>query len=142
MTPLMYADDLALVAGSIGEVREAIALIRKWSNESNMLLNEQKSAVMRFGRRTTRPPTEDVDGIPFRTSYVYLGGAIQSNQKLRAHMLKIGSKIGWVTARLTPFRCLGDLRLSINLFKLFLAPLLYQAAGAFLRADPVAREAY
>ena len=54
----------------------------------------------------------------------------------------MSSKIGWITARLTPLRRLGDIRLTVNLFKLFLAPLLYQVAGIYLRADPVAREAY
>ena len=41
-----------------------------------------------------------------------------------------------------PFRKLGDIRLNINLFRIFLAPLLHQAAGSFLQSDAAAKNRY
>ena len=107
-----------------------------------MLLNERKSGIVQFGLRTRKPKTNSISGIPWLTEYTYLGGVMQSNQKLDHHSIKINPKIGWITSRLTPFRMLGNLRLNINLFKLFLAPLLYQCAESFLRTDKIARKKY
>ena len=97
-----------------------------------MIINSKKSAIVQFGLNTRKPKQDEVEGIPWLTKYTYLGGVIQSNTRTDEHSKRINSKIGWITARLTPFRILNDIRLSANLFKIFLTPLFHQAAANLL----------
>ena len=135
LMPLMYADDLAVVCSSVEEVRTAIRAVNQWAAVNNMLVNPSKSAVVQFGLNTRKPKEDTVDGIPWKMEYQYLGGVVQSNRRTTEHSKKLNGKVGWITARLTPLRKLADLRLNLNLFKVFLTPMFHQAASLIFSTE-------
>ena len=77
---LLFADDLALMAGSRSRLQRALELVQSWADANEMRFGVGKCGIMGFGPRATellsRDPSMFTLGgmpVPLVDSYVYLG---------------------------------------------------------------------
>ena len=61
---------------------------------------------------------------------------------LKPHIAEMGRKVAWITARMTPVRLLKDLRLSINLFKVLIEPLIALGVPYYIRGAKTHQHEY
>jgi hypothetical protein len=85
---------------------------------------------MKIGRG--RFDDEDIDGYPILQKYKYLGMDLDKDLCAKTHLRYINMKIGFITYKLSALRKMANIKLNINLFKTFIAPL-YKLAGAVYR---------
>ena len=85
-----YADDIAWVWESIDKTRQAIEIVNKWAFENKMIINPQKSGIMRvLLRRSKCKGISNSINIPEVDSYCYLGVNITQSLRLNNHELKM-----------------------------------------------------
>lgn len=128
---LAYADDLLVVCTSLHQLRQVIKIIRKWSKENNLELNDKKSGIVEFlprsGRQTSTLKTGSVfESIPIVDKYKYLGLWLDKKLTLDPQLHHIKKKSGFIRSRLAPL--LGGISLDyrINLWTVFIRPLFDQ----------------
>lgn len=143
----MYADDLVLICDSVPEMRQCIAIIEKWSSETNMVVNKAKCGVLEVPvRASSKDPVlvfqREYWGYPVVDNYKYLGTMLDRTLDLGAHISMIGRKVAWLTARMTPVRNLKDLRLNLNLYKTLIEPLVSMGIAIYLRTTRTKQKEY
>jgi len=86
---LGYADDLCVICDNLEEVSKVIEVVRNWSKNNNMRLNEKKSGIVEFiNRKMKRTLTQEIfQEFPVCPSYKYLG--LQLTNKLYDRTVKI-----------------------------------------------------
>ena len=74
-TILAFADDLVNTTEGEIELFKGMELIRAWSRDYNIEINNDKSAILqvRYDKRARTPSYSHIKGIPLKTSYTYLG---------------------------------------------------------------------
>lgn len=79
-----YADDVLIICDDLQTLERCIQIIEKWSNQNNLQINKNKSAVLEFIHRRKRKTQLIVGnmlkGYPIVNKYKYLGTWF--NQKL------------------------------------------------------------
>lgn len=111
-----------------------------------MVINRAKSGIMVFdwqrAGRGLGTAAEAIRGFPVIAEYKYLGGKITRKFKVGEHLTHIERKVGFVTSKLSPIRLLKDLRLSVNLFRTFVMPLVRMGLMNALATNPTDKEAF
>ena len=82
----------------------------------------KKSGYIWVHRRNNKT-NEDIEGIPNVDEYKYLGMMVNGQLDIKAHIQYINKKIMFITNRLTALRYADNLKLNINLFRIFILPL-------------------
>ena len=105
---MAYADDLAFTCTSKGKLKRALEVTEDWCTKNGMLVNKDKSAIMRIrkDRRTKgvehNSGESNIMGFPVKTSYKYLGVVIEDtmevNKNNEGH--KEGNKLAWKLGRI------------------------------------------
>jgi len=120
----MYADDLVMVTNDKDFALQVIQTVKDWCEVTGMVLNASKSGVMRCGTaRTKIKKAKELGGIPLVDTYRYLGGNLHYSLRIDTHPSIINRKIDFIRYKLTPLRLVKDLKLNLNMFKVFCAPL-------------------
>ena len=88
-------------------------------------MNKKKSAITIFKfKKLNRRDMKNIEksNLPICESYTYLGQVVQSNLKLSDMMKKTNKKIMWIMYKLAGIRMRMNLKLNINLWKVFCQP--------------------
>ena len=89
-----------------------------------MNMNPKKSAIMKTGKaRNKCPKTKSIMEIPIVNEYKYLGGLLKNDLSIKSHISQVQRKIDFIRFRLSSIRWIKDMKLNINLFKVFCLPL-------------------
>lgn len=89
-----------------------------------MKINKNKSGIMFLSkRRLSNYPSGEFEGYPFVKCYRYLGTELSYDMKIDGHLNYILKKSSYVMAKLKMIRIRNNLKLNINLFKVFISPL-------------------
>ena len=85
-----YYNDITWVWESIDKTKQAIEIVNKWAFENKMIINPQKSRIMRvlLRRSKCKGISNSID-IPEIDSYCYLGVNITQSLRLDDHELKM-----------------------------------------------------
>jgi len=123
---LFYADDLLTLCTSQEQLRLAIEVIRKWSEENGMLLNAKKSGIVVFVNRLKKnipwmksqlegkhrkqgvrlewvPARKTFEGIPICNKYKYLGSWLDNKLTSHTQINHIKKKTNHILIRLYPY---------------------------------------
>lgn len=122
---LFYADDLLTICTSPEQLRTAIQVIKEWSKNNGMLLNESKSGIVVFANRNSKtipwmrnsklnngkqneqaiwmPTKTEFEGIPICNKYKYLGTWLDNKLTVQNQISHIKKKAGHVISRLYPY---------------------------------------
>jgi hypothetical protein len=121
-----YADDICITSTNFVRFKDCIKYVEEWCGTNNMIVNKRKSGIMICDWRTRGKGTtaEEIMGYPIVTEYKYLGGIINRNMKVKEHLDYIDRKISFLMSSLTSVRMMKDLRLSVNLFRTLIMPLI------------------
>ena len=85
-----YADDVAWIWESIDQTRLAIDIMKQWSTNNKMIVNPQKSGIMRIlNRRGKCNKIQNSLDIPEVDTYWYLGVTLSQTLKPTEHEIKI-----------------------------------------------------
>ena len=123
---LAYADDTLIICDSLSQVSSIIEVIRLWSGQNNMKLNEKKSGIVEFvGRRMRRSLRyESICGFPVCGEYKYLGVKLTSKLTMGSQLDYIKYKARDIQRRLSPFLHKADVDTKKNLWQVFVRPLI------------------
>lgn len=86
------------------------------------------------------PYNGTIDDISIVTEYKYLGLLMNSKLSIKSHLKYINKKISFITYKLYGLRLLDNLKLNINLFKVFLMPLYRLAFATYAEANAEVRK--
>jgi hypothetical protein len=143
---LGYADDLLILCSSQEQLRKAIRIIRKWSMENNLKLNERKSGIVEFlpkygktGRELTIG--KNYEGIPVVESYKYLGVQVDSKLTLNPQLSHIESKTNYIYFKLWPVLNKVSLDYRINLWNMLIKPLFEMCLSLYTEISSTNQEA-
>jgi len=142
---LAYADDVLVLCTSIHELRKVIEIVRKWSSENNLKLNEKKSGIVPFQPRkgkqkyfTLKPgnpnnPLEEktFEGFPVLQKYKYLGLWLDEKLQMKNQIQHIKQKTNYISHKLYPMIYHCSLETRINLWDLMCRPLIEQTFALF-----------
>ncbi len=133
---LAYADDLLIICSSLEQLQRVIKCIKKWCTKNNIQLNEKKSGILELLPRmgNYRPRYKNIDtmeGIPFTTSYKYLGTWITSKMSMKPQLDHIRKKTDFIVNKLYPLLNEVSLSYRINLWTILLRPLFDQLAQLY-----------
>ena len=71
-----YADDLAIMGKGEDQLKRAIEVVEKWTEDNKMKINRKKSGIIFYKRRKSKKNTnhnEEIMGFPRVSEYKYLG---------------------------------------------------------------------
>ena len=115
---MLYADDLLFFSKSRSDVRQALRVLEKWSKDNGMVVNVDKTKIVKF-RRGGKLSKHDVfkydrKKIEIVNSFEYLGITVQSSWTFTEHLRKR------VLKTVMRSRCIPDLQnLSLDAAKKF-----------------------
>lgn len=126
-----YADDLFILCYSLHNMRQVIAVLKKWSIENNLGLNASKSGVMEFLPRTGKATVnlnigEDFEGIPVVACYKYLGMWVDQKLYMGLQLDQIKKKADWISIKLWPVLKRVSMEYCKNLWTILIRPLFEQ----------------
>jgi hypothetical protein len=150
---LAYADDILILCTSLNQIRMVIKLIREWSNENNLHLNEKKSGIVPFQSRYGKDQSEfalfeekkvadkktgkiktikipkqlKFEGFPVVHKYKYLGLWLSYRLELGYQLNHIKQKVNFIGSKLYHMLKQCSLETRTNLWELMCRPLLEQA---------------
>ncbi len=126
-----YADDLHILSYNKINLRKVIQVIRSWSQENNLALNENKSGIMEFLPRqgpskVTLNIGEAFEGIPVVACYKYLGMWVDQKLTMELQLKHIRKKSDWISIKLWPILNKVSLQYGKNLWTVLIRPLFEQ----------------
>jgi len=142
---LAYADDVLVLCTSLYELRKVIEVIRTWSSENNLKLNEKKSGIVAFqprhgkGKHFTlklyksedQKEEKTFEGFPVLQKYKYLGLWLDEKLQMKPQLEHIKQKTNYISNKLYPMLHHCSLETRTNLWSLMCRPLLEQTFALF-----------
>lgn len=98
---LLYADDIALIAGTESDMQAILDLLTEWCNNWNLQININKSKVMHFRKRKMKQSPFifqlENNALDYVPSYKYLGVIFDENKdfKTNTENLAVRGECGW-----------------------------------------------
>jgi len=152
-----YADDVLVLCSSLTQLIKIIDVIRSWSKENNLYLNEKKSAIVPFQQRRGKersqftlfeencitekksgkskiikvPKAQTYEGLPILHEYKYLGLWLDYRLQFKHQLKHIRDKSAFISKRLYPMLINCSLETRSNLWSLLCRPLLEQTFALF-----------
>ena len=153
-----YADDVLILCPSLSQLREVINLIRSWSKENNLFLNEKKSGIVPFQQRRGKdmgpftlfeekqvpidkksgkcktvkvPKSQTYEGFPVLHEYKYLGLWLDYRLQLKHQFSHIRQKVLYLSNKLYPMLIHCSLETRSNLWSVMCRPLTEQTFSLF-----------
>ena len=83
-----------------------------------------------------------INNYPVVKKYKYLGMEMDNNCNIMSHAQSVNAKICFLTARFSVLRQRNNLKLNINLFKIFIMPLLRLGFPLYHHAAPPDKEKF
>lgn len=103
----------------------ALDVVEKKTEELKMSINKDKSGIMRIHKVKSKKYKEEGEtekGYPVVQSYTYLGTDINYLGRADEQQAKINLKFERTKARMYPLLKKNDMRLNLNLFKVYIEP--------------------
>jgi len=122
-----------------------IRIIKQWSNENNLKLNEKKSGVLEFLPRLGRQSSILVvnslfEGIPVVERYKYLGLWVNAKLTMDMQLDYIRDKAQYQVYKLWPLLKNVSLDYRINLWTVLIRPMFEMLISMFVREPPSNQE--
>ena len=156
-----YADDILILCTSLDQIKKVAQVIRKWSLENNLFLNEKKSGIVPFQSRMGKdksefslfeskivfskktqkqkviktPKHQSYDGFPVLNKYKYLGLWLDYRLGINHQLNHIRNKVNYISGKLYPLLQHCSLESRINLWELMCRPLIEQTYALFDAED-------
>jgi len=126
----MYADDLMIICPDQSKLESAINIIKKWSADNSMILNNNKSGIIEFRPRRSKPSKNfqigkqnpNICGIPIVSQYRYLGLMLNPTLHLNQQINIVFKKAQQIYSRICPFLFSADADTRKNLWQIFILP--------------------
>jgi len=127
---LMYADDLLIICSDHSKLKLAIEIIKDWSSNNSMILNNNKSGIIEFRPRRSKPSkifqvkngVNSFCGIPIVSQYKYLGLTLNPTLQPMQQINSISRKAREIYARICPFLFSAEADTRKNLWQIFILP--------------------
>jgi hypothetical protein len=122
----LYADDMIVFTNDKQECEKAIKLLEEKTQQLKMTINKEKSGIIRLHKKKPtkyKEVGETEGGYPIVESYTYLDTILDYLGRADLQINKIKVKVERTKACLYPLLKRRDLRLNLNLFKVFIEPL-------------------
>ena len=134
---LGYADDLCIICDNLDQVSRVINLVRIWSKDNKMRLNERKSGIVEFiSRNMSRRLTQDTfQEFPVCQDYKYLGLHLTNKLSMLNQLEFIKRKSKNIFQRLSPLIYNADLDTRKSLWQIFVQPL-FEFVLPLYRCEP------
>lgn len=112
---LLYADDIALIAGTESDMQTILDLVTEWCNNWNLQVNINKSKVMHFRKRKMKqsPVTFQLgnNALDYVPSYKYLGVIFDENRDFKTNTENLaksgGRALGSIISKIHHLKDIG-----------------------------------
>ena len=112
------------------KLESAINIIKKWSADNSMILNNNKSGIIEFRPRRSKPSKNfqigkqnpNICGIPIVSQYRYLGLMLNPTLHLNQQINIVFKKAQQIYSRICPFLFSADADTRKNLWQIFILP--------------------
>ena len=122
-----YADDVLILCDDLKTLRKCLQLIESWSEENNLKINRNKSAIMEFIHKKERVTTLKIGDTfmeyPIVNQYKYLGTWFNQKLTLDTQIQHILEKTYFIRSRLSPTLYTASLDFRKNLWQIFVIPM-------------------
>ena len=122
-----YADDVLILCDDLNTLERCTQVIETWSQNNNMKINTNKSAVMEFINRMKKKLSlkigNTIMGYPIVSEYKYLGTWLNQKLTLETQINHIVRKMNFTRDRLSPILYNASLALRKNLWQVFITPM-------------------
>lgn len=133
---LLYADDIALIAGTESDMQAILDLVTEWCNNWNLQININKSKVMHFRKRKMKQSpvifqlgNNALDYVP---SYKYLGVIFDENRDFKTNTENLdksgGRSLGSIISKI---HHLKDFNTYVILFHICVTPIIDYCSGVW-----------
>ena len=122
---LAYADDLVFIIKFEHDIAKVIDLIKKWSENNNMIINYKKSAIVpiKFTKiKSIFKNKNEYLGFPILKDYKYLGVFIDQTLNFEKALKKVEEKCTILCARLYIINKCISIADRLFLFLVFICP--------------------
>jgi len=142
---LGYADDMLVICSSLTQLRRVIEIIRAWTHQNNLMLNEKKSGIVEFLPRLDRQSAalkinSSFEGVPVVDRYKYLGMWVNFKLTLDPQLDYIREKSQYQVYKLWPLLRNVSLDYRISLWTILIRPMFEMLVGLFEREPHSNRE--
>ena len=122
-----YADDVLVIFDDLETLRKCCKIIESWSNDNNLQINRNKSAILEFvhrrGRETYLKVGDYWMGFPIVDKYKYLGTWLNQKLTMDTQISHIQKKTYFIRSKLSPALYNASLGLRKNLWQIFVVPM-------------------
>ena len=122
-----YADDVLVICDDLEALKKCIQIMESWSDQNNMKINKNKSAILEFQQRRKKKTILKIGdtfmGYPIVNKYKYLGTWLDQKLTLDTQLQHIQKRTYAIRSRLTPTLYGASLDFRKNLWQIFVAPL-------------------
>lgn len=126
MSPIAYADDLAIVVQNKTQISKAIATLESWSAQNNMQVNKLKSGILALNKRRALLSTSEKHGYPQVDTYKYLGIETRGNDCTKNYFQRIRRKVFCILAKIKHVSDQMTWKKRISLVRTLVVPLVDQ----------------